>query len=84
MKTFLAGVGVVALCAAAGGAVVLSSPSAPEARDAPAVQSTQISATALCGGAFERTLEEGINVEDVDEGVSVSSWAFADASGATI
>ena len=84
MKAFLTGVGVIALCAAAGGAVVLSSPSAPEARDAPAVQSTQISATALCGGAFERTLEEGINVEDVDEGVSVSSWAFADASGATI
>ena len=84
MKTFLAGVGVIALCVAAGSAVVLSSPSAPESRNAPAVESTQTAATALCGGAFERTLEEGMNVEDVDEGVSVNSWAFADKSGATV
>lgn len=80
MKAFLTGVGVIALCAAAGGAVVLSSPSAPEPRNAPAVQSTQMAARALCGGAFERTLEEGMDVEEVDEGVSVSSWAFSDAS----
>ena len=84
MKSFITGVGALALCVIAGGAVALSSPEAPQARQATEVESSAAPATLVCGGGFERTLEEGVDVEEVDEGVSQTSWAFADPAGATI
>ena len=81
MKSFITGVGALALCVIAGGAVALSSPEAPQARQAPEVESSAAPATLVCGGGFERTLEEGVDVEEVDEGVSQTSWAFADPAG---
>lgn len=84
MKSFATGVGAVAFCVVVSGAVVLASPDQPESQEAPAVEAGQTAATLVCGGGFERTLEEGVDVEKVDEDVSTTSWAFADPAGATL
>ncbi|MGO1590574.1 MAG: DUF5719 family protein [Ancrocorticia sp.] len=84
MRSFVTGAGALALCVIAGGAVVLSAPEPAGPQLAPQIDEGQAAASILCGGGFERTLEEGIDVEEIDEDVSLTSWAFADPAGAEL
>ena len=66
----------------AGGACGLAAATLPQPErtlQVPVIEATGSYADAQCPGGFERTLGEGVNVTQVDEDVSMSSW-FASAS----
>lgn len=71
--------GTLVVLALAGGAVYGIMCERPENNtlNAPAYQGVPISAQLACAGTFERTLEVGMNVKDVDERISDSALLVA-------
>ncbi|MFT3944852.1 MAG: DUF5719 family protein [Ancrocorticia sp.] len=72
---------VLALAGAASGLAVALLPTEERTLPVPVIE-TGGPAQALCPGGFERTLGQGLDVGQVDEGVTASSW-FLTASDAT-
>lgn len=75
-------VGALAVLALAGGAAygIVHEHNQNNTVDAPAFQGAPVSAQLACAGTFERTLEVGMNVEDVDERISDSALLLATGS----
>lgn len=62
----------------AGGAVALSqAPSTLQRTSASAVAAPPAPLSFACGGKFQRTVAEGVNVGNVNESIRVRSWAVA-------
>ncbi len=81
-RKIITSVAALALVGGASGLALAALPQPERTITVPIMESAGEYAQAYCPGGFERTLGQGVNVTQVDEGVAMSSW-FLSASSDT-
>ena len=81
IRQIVTSLAVLALVGGVSGLAVAVLPTPERTIAVPTIESGAEYAQAFCPGGFERTLGQGVNVTQLDEGVTASSWFLTAASG---